>query len=218
MNLNNTTTSFTAYSASPIETGTALSPSSLICTAVSNPLGGVNPLMISSGAAGNGGVSFFRTTSGQAMTTGGVLSQQYKANISVGSVCLDNSMGTQIGPGGSIAKSVYLYIPAYTFNPVFEQAYLSSPVKQIKYTDVYQYQVLNVPANGVFNNLITNGIANVKSVLVLPFYSTNGVTTTTAISVPYQNGAATSSSVATGVSVNEEKLSRQSSPNSFAST
>ena len=201
MNLNNTTTSFTAYSASPVQNLTTLSRSSLVCTAVSNPLGGVNPLMISSGAAGNGGVSFFRTTSGGAMTIGGVLSQQYKANISVGSVCLDNSMGTGISQG-TIAKSVYLYIPAYTFNPVFEQAYLSSPVKQIKYTDVYQYQVLNVPANGVFNNLVTNGIANVKSVLVLPFYSTNGVTSTTAISVPYQNGAATSSSVATGVSVN----------------
>jgi hypothetical protein len=54
---------------------------------------------------------------------------------------------------------------------VFEQAYLSSPVKQIKYTDIYQYQVLNVPAGNVFNNLITNGIANIKSVLLLPFYS-----------------------------------------------
>jgi hypothetical protein len=111
-------------------------------------------------------------------------------------------MGTQIGPGGGMAKSVYLYIPAYTFNPVFEQAYLSSPVKQIKYTDVYQYQVLNVPANGVFNNLITNGIANVKSVLVLPFYSTNGVTSTTAISIPYQSAAATTTSIASGISVN----------------
>jgi hypothetical protein len=66
---------------------------------------------------------------------------------------------------------VYLYIPAYTFNPVFEEAYLSSPVKSIKYTDVYQYQVLNVTSNAQFNNLLTNGIANLKSVLLLPYYS-----------------------------------------------
>ena len=70
-----------------------------------------------------------------------------------------------------LAQSVYLYVPAYTFNPVFEQAYLSSPIKQIKYTDVYQYQVLNVGANQQFNNLITNGIANIKSVLILPYFS-----------------------------------------------
>jgi hypothetical protein len=70
-----------------------------------------------------------------------------------------------------LAKSVYLYIPAYTFNTAFEKAYLSSPIKQIKYTDVYQYQVINVQPNNQFNNLLTNGIANVKSVLILPFFS-----------------------------------------------
>jgi hypothetical protein len=73
-----------------------------------------------------------------------------------------------------LAQSVYLYVPAYTFNPVFEQAYLSSPIKQIKYTDVYQYQVLNIGANQQFNNLITNGIANIKSVLILPYFSASG--------------------------------------------
>jgi len=65
-----------------------------------------------------------------------------------------------------------LNIPAYTFNPVFETSYLSSPVKTIVYTDVYQYQIVNTikPAQN-FNNLISNGIANIKSVLCLPFFS-----------------------------------------------
>jgi hypothetical protein len=49
---------------------------------------------------------------------------------------------SQVGPVTSTgAQSVMMYIPAYTFNPPFEQAYLSSPVKTIKYSDVYQYQV-----------------------------------------------------------------------------
>jgi hypothetical protein len=40
------------------------------------------------------------------------------------------------------------------------------------YTDIYQYQITNqISAGGTFNNLISNGIANIKSVLVLPFYS-----------------------------------------------
>lgn len=91
----------------------------------------------------------------------------FKFNISVGARCLDGSM-TSTGAVGS-TTSVYLYVPAYTFNPVFEQAYLSSPVKQIKYTDIYQYQVLNVAAGNQFNNLLTNGIANIKSVLILPY-------------------------------------------------
>ena len=70
-------------------------------------------------------------------------------------------------------------MPSYTFNPVFEQAYLSSPIKKIEYTDVYQYQVVNISAGSPFNNLITNGISNVKSVLILPFFSaTAGIANT----------------------------------------
>ncbi len=96
----------------------------------------------------------------------------YRYNVSVGARCLDSQI---TNPAEStMSKSVYLYIPSYTFNPVFEQAYLSSPVKQIKYTDIYQYQVLGVTAGGQFNNLLTNGIANVKSVLIVPLYSSAG--------------------------------------------
>jgi hypothetical protein len=55
---------------------------------------------------------------------------------------------------------------------VFEQAYLSSPIKTIAYTDIYQYQILNIAGNnGSINQLLTNGIANIKSVLLLPFWS-----------------------------------------------
>jgi hypothetical protein len=67
---------------------------------------------------------------------------------------------------------VLLNVPAYTFNPTFETSYLSSPVKKIVYSDIYQYQIVNQLSGGqTFNNLITNGISNIKSVLVLPFHS-----------------------------------------------
>ena len=66
---------------------------------------------------------------------------------------------------------IILYVPAYSFNAVFEQAYISSPIKKVIYEDIYQYQVLNVGVNGQINNLLTNGIANLRSILVLPFYS-----------------------------------------------
>jgi hypothetical protein len=126
-------------------------------TSVSNSVGGICPIMISSSRANNGGASIGTTA--------------FTSNISVGATCLDSSIATKAGvQGGTLSRSIYLYVPAYTFNPVFEQAYLNSPIKQIKYTDVYQYQILNQSNN--INQLITNGIANVKSVLILPFYST----------------------------------------------
>lgn len=178
MNLNNTSTDFITV------TGTTIAPATVAnamsCVSVSNPLGGVNPVMIAStsvpltvGTGSLNGGSGLCPLSSLAPVAAGTETITYRVNLSVGGRCLDATfsqiLGTQIT--SSQAQSVYLYIPAYIFNPTFESAYLSSPVKQIKYTDIYQYQVLGVGGGSMINNLLTNGIANVKSVLVLPFYS-----------------------------------------------
>jgi hypothetical protein len=54
---------------------------------------------------------------------------------------------------------------------MFESAYLSSPVKNIVYTDIYQYLVSNIAAGSNINQLITNGISSLVSVLTVPFYT-----------------------------------------------
>jgi len=136
---------------------------------VSSPLGGVSPLMI----AGDEG-SF--AAAERALVQG-----SYIYSLSVGPRCLNT---TQTNLGGALVQtnpvgvsSIILNVPAYTFNPVFEQSYLASPVKKIVYTDVYQYQIVNqIGAGKTFNNLITNGIANIKSVLVLPYMSSGSAT------------------------------------------
>jgi hypothetical protein len=154
LNLNNTT--------AEIPVGFAAGPpviTSFGLTSVSNAVGGVCPFMISAANAGNGGNACF-----SAATT-------IRVNVSVGSTCLDSTLtsiaGNSVGQGSY--RNLYLYVPAYTFNPVFEQAYLSSPVKQIKYTDIYQYQITNIASQGQINSLLTNGIAGMKSVLLVPF-------------------------------------------------
>lgn len=127
---------------------------------VNSPLGGVSPIMIASAAANSGSVAAFPAGT-------------YTASLAVGSKCLNTSQ-TSLTPTPAqspLSSSIILNVPAYTFNPVFETSYLSSPIKKIVYEDIYQYQVLNVLAGQTFNNLITNGIANIKSVLVLPFYT-----------------------------------------------
>lgn len=155
LNLNNTSVAFT----STATTG------AITINSVSNAVGGVCPLMIASAVASNGGACLSTGTIANATTT------TYTANLSVGAVCLDPTLSTFAGQG-ALARSIYLYVPAYTFNPVFESAYLSSPIKQIKYTDIYQYQITNIQAQtGQVNQLITNGIANIKSILLLAFYS-----------------------------------------------
>ena len=130
-------------------------------------VGGVQPLLIPNASSGS---SYISSTNCPASSTVYydlmVGSKSYNSNIL-------SATGAPTSPytEGNISKSIYLYVPAYTFNPTFEQAYLSNNIKQIKYTDIYQYQVKDVTAGSQFNNLITNGIANIKSVLIIPFYA-----------------------------------------------
>jgi len=125
---------------------------------VQSPLGGVSPLMLASGD-GASGSALLQTAN-------------YVASVAVGGAVLTTQSSITGVSSSPLSKSIQLVVPAYTFNPVFETSYLSSPVKKIIYTDIYQYQIVNqIQAGTPFNNLITNGIANIKSVLVLPFFT-----------------------------------------------
>lgn len=75
-------------------------------------------------------------------------------------------------------SSCRLYAPAYTFNPIAEQRYLSlAPTKKIIYNDIFQYSFNGQVANSPFNLLVSNGIPNVRGVLVMPMIpnGSNGV-------------------------------------------
>ena len=208
INLNNSSTSFLTQSQVNAAINDALGlPTALVCTGVTNPFGGCNPLMIASAApiglqypnppvpAGTPNLANLQAfDTGSSLCTqvaaaaAGAISTQtqtYVANISVGAICLNQQLNSVVGiQPGSLSKSVYLYVPSYTFNSPFEQAYLSQSVKTIKYTDVYQYQVLNVGSQQQFNSLITNGISNIKSVTIMPFYSSSSTNATVAAVYP----------------------------------
>jgi len=194
LNFNNCSTTFSV--AQDDETLGAPVPGAMSVTSVQNSVGGVNPLMISSRAV---------NTIGYASADAGVTGQyfngayplgssaaavDYIASISVGNACL-NSTQVSVSPAtiqGALSRSIYLYVPSYTFNSVFEQAYISSPIKKIMYEDVYQYQVQNILSGAQINNLLTNGIANLRSVLILPFYSASDAAHLVAAGVPvYQS-------------------------------
>jgi len=177
--LNNSTTNFTIAGkgvsiADPL-TNFANPSGSMQLTSVSVPVGGVNPLMITDTSDLYGGSS-------------GLGNGSYVASCSVGPRVLAS---THVVPAGSTAvsesplsRSIYLYVPSYSFSPIFEQAYLSSPVKTIKYSDYYQYQIVNVASGGTVNSLLTNGIANAKSVLILGMYSSSSAQGAEATGLP----------------------------------
>lgn len=160
---------------------------SLALSNTSVPVGGLNPIMVSSNKVNQviqGDVAFSLVSLGQAglaQITENIRPNlpdaTYVVDLSVGRTPLSSALRSANPIAYSTATggpgSIYLYVPAYSFNPTFEQAYLSNPVKTIKYTDIYQYQVINIGRGAQFNNLITNGISNIKSILILPLFSSS---------------------------------------------
>jgi hypothetical protein len=117
--------------------------------------------MVASGAANQGG-SYLPTGN-------------YTVSLAVGKQSLQQTQYSISGYVQSpLSPSITLNVPAYTFAPMFETSYLSSPVKKIVYTDIYQYSVPSISSGQTFNQLISNGIANIKSVLLIPFYVSAG--------------------------------------------
>jgi hypothetical protein len=148
LNLNQTSVSFSTSA------GKALSIDSIV-----SPQGGISPIMIASADTSNGGVGLPASLS-------------FIASIAVGADCLNTQQktGTQLVSG--FLRNASLIVPAYQFNPSYESSYLSNPIRQINYDDIYSYQVLNIGANGGnFNQLLTNGISGLKSILVVPVHT-----------------------------------------------
>jgi hypothetical protein len=101
--------------------------------------------------------------------------------------------------------SCRLYAPLYVMNPIKEEQYLSlNRTKTIKYRDIYQYQFESVGAGTNFNYLVSNGIANLKEIVVMPFFSksVNGVLGISPFQSPFDTAPATTSPCAVLSNVN----------------
>jgi len=98
------------------------------------------------------------------------------AGVSTYDIVVSIARDQKYGVSHPTFQNCRLYCPLYQFNPVQEEQYLTlNKIKTIKYTDIYQYQIdvscSGTPGSlqGSFNNLITNGIPNIKSVIIMPF-------------------------------------------------
>jgi hypothetical protein len=134
--------------------------------------GGTCPVMYASSGLGQGS---YPLTPLQATGLAAVASAVVKVAVSI--VRTQFSQMTNQNLSCPIT-SVRLYAPAYTMSPLAEQRYLSlTPSKRVVYNDIFQFSFPNQSVNSPFNILVTNGIPNIRSVLVLPFLpvASNGV-------------------------------------------
>jgi hypothetical protein len=134
--------------------------------------GGTNPILYASNGLGQG--SSVLTPFG----AGAPATEIVNVAISIVKTQFSQMTNTYSCP----ISSVRLYVPAYILNPLSESRLLSlSPSKRVVYNDIFQYSFPNQNINSAFNILVTNGIPNIRSVLVIPFLnsSSNGVAAAT---------------------------------------
>ena len=163
LNTNQTYFSANLYGAAVSDAG-AITPGSLGLLTAPVILGGgaTNPIMLASADFGQGlcpAIVNPVATTAIAATALSVI----KVGLSI--------VRTQFSDLTAIAcetfTSVRLYCPAYSMTPQSESRYLAmSPTKKIVYNDFFSYSITG--QTGAFNVLVSNGLPNLRSVLVVP--------------------------------------------------
>ncbi len=162
-----------------ITRGTSAGTNALAVKSIVSPLGGVVPILIA--GLSEPDVNLVLPSSGEEVAIRSPAALTATGNPSPTDLCVALNVGntilnqTQLNLLGSstqtqLNQSCFLYVPSYTFNPSFEESYLSRPTKSIVYSDIYQFTTSSVKSGSQFNFLLTNGISNIKSVLILPFF------------------------------------------------
>jgi hypothetical protein len=171
INTNQTTLQFATTAGTINANGTPLAYP-LLTSAQVSVLGGLtNPLMVASAGMGQGCSSLPADT--------------YTLSV--------NIFKSADGVFQSALQSCRLYAPVYKMNPLAEQRYLQlAPTKKVDYNDIFQYQFSNIGAGETFNILVSNGITDIQSVLVVPFLTAtaNGTAFNTLLS-PFSTSGAT---------------------------
>ena len=137
---------------------------------VNSAVGGINPLMIASMQPGSGGQAFNATPTNAVTIT---------ASVSIGSRCLEPTQLAIAGvTTGAIGNSITLNLPTYVLSPVFEQAYLSNPIRSVPFSDFYFYQLTAQAPGATINALLSNGIANLQRITIFPVLSASSAAST----------------------------------------
>jgi hypothetical protein len=147
--------------------GSSISQTNTGCIALtSTPIilggGGTNPVMVSSMDLGQGASALVQVSNNLPSAP-----ESVKIGLSI--------VRTQFLSGQFAASvvapitSVRLYAPAYGMNSIAENRFLSlTPTKKIVYNDLFYYSFSNI-SSGPFSFLVSNGLPNIRGILVVGF-------------------------------------------------
>jgi hypothetical protein len=73
---------------------------------------------------------------------------------------------------GGVGKQVELHVQAVQMLPDIESNYAQNHLRDVSYHDYYQFSLNNIASGESFNHLVSNGISNLKAVLIIPLLNT----------------------------------------------
>ena len=82
---------------------------------------------------------------------------------------------SQISPETGLGSAV-LYLPAYDLDPEYQSALLQTPEKVIKYKDIYQYTISATGIGASVDQILTDGLKNMKYLVIIPNVSSTEAT------------------------------------------
>ena len=94
-----------------------------------------------------------------------------RASVYVGDTCHDSTQKSVTNNGlstGGVGKQVELWVPAYQMLPDVEMSYAQNHLRDVSYFDYYQFSLKIIASVESFNHLVSNGISNLKAVLIIP--------------------------------------------------
>lgn len=155
------------YNSCAFTTTSVAAGPTMVTTSYVQRSGASNPVIIASSAANNpmngtvvnGGGGVFSVSCGVATTT------------------------TPAGSNG-IYNQCRLLVPAYTLNPIAEKNLITvNPIREVKYLDIYNFNITNVGAGSSFNSILTNGIINPKYLVMAGYLTGTAANTGLAIAL-----------------------------------
>jgi len=96
-----------------------------------------------------------------------------RASVYVGDTCYDTTQRTAgVLATGGVGKQVELHVQAVQMLPDIESNYAQNHLRDVSYHDYYQFSLKNIASGESFNHLVSNGISNLKAVLIVPLQAT----------------------------------------------
>jgi hypothetical protein len=154
-------------------------PASLITlTSVTQKAGITNPIMFTSTSPSNPNASIVASST-----------IQVSCNVATGALYNSTMTGSAPSP---LLPSCRLVVPTFEMDYAREEEMLAlAPKKKIVYNDIYNYNILAQATGASFNQLITNGLANASSLVVIPMINSASNYTVVPYTSPFDSAPAT---------------------------